>query len=293
MPTRVTIIGISLLISACAISNFSYRTIPLSSEFIASASRIEAKAPIRRYKDSFFNIELGRFQVENVNVGKSSKSKLSNKAEKTTSEDNSLWNFLIYQKVKFENVVYEQFRYEESKNFSFSLIRLGQETADAQCTISTLMLENNEVSRTSIGVWNDDSDDRTVQHFGEWLSTRLSCAISHQGKVLRFSKLDVVNSLSVFEVEQPDRQYLVEALPAVYTEEPRQAGVAGASAEQYPSDGPITAGLAVFRGDQQLAAASLVNGNNALWINQDTPESEQVVLVSMLYGLVLSSWLTQ
>ena len=126
-----------LLLSGCAV-DFGYPTVVLPQSFEASAQRIEVKAPVRRYKPSFFNVSLGEYQVQNTSIGKVSKRRLSNQPESRVTEDNTLWNILTKRTLDFEKVSYDQYRIEETSGFGFSVQSPAIAPIQSQCSRSVI-----------------------------------------------------------------------------------------------------------------------------------------------------------
>ena len=279
-----------LLLSGCAV-DFGYPTVVLPQSFEASAQRIEVKAPVRRYKPSFFNVSLGEYQVQNTSIGKVSKRRLSNQPESRVTEDNTLWNILTKRTLDFEKVSYDQYRIEETSGFGFSVQSPAIAPIQSQCSRSVIGLDNVERSRVSLRFEEVDDNEGSVEHYGEWLATRLSCNLQQAGSVWIMTSTQSVDTLASISLQGGDTPYSVKVLRESFADEPGRGGRIENTPDPYLAVGDPIPGLGIFQDGQQIAAASLIGGNNWIWLSPEVAENDKPVLLSALHSLILDSWI--
>ncbi len=282
-----------ILLSACVVTRGEYRTIVLDEGFELRASKIEVKAPVRRYKAKFYNVPLGEYQSTNVAIEKT----VSTRASETEQEpirrktvDNTFWNLILNQEFNIEKVTYDQYRIEDQGGFSYAIAQSNGPSINSTCVTNSVFLENSEVSRTQIGLSGNDKASK-VEYYGDWLASRLICTINDADQSWTLEYYKTAEGTPKLSITRPGSALNVVAVAESSTNSISTAGrtptvpAAAIVGDKIP-------GISIQNDTQQLAAVSLVEGNNVIWLSPDLSNNDRLMLVAASYGLILDSWLT-
>ena len=280
-----------LLLSGCTV-HFGYPTVVLPQSFEATAERIEVKPPVSRYKPSFFNVNLGELQVQDTFFGDVSKRRLSDKPERRVTENNTLSNIFAKQTLDVERVTYDQYRFEETSDFGFSVRSPTVETIKSQCSRSVIGLDNLETERfTSIRYGEVDDNEGYVKHYGEWLETNISCNLQQADYLWTLTSTTRRDSPASINLQGGDKTYSVQVLQESFVDEPGRGGRVSNTPDAYSEGDYSVPGFGVFQDGKQIAAVSLLNGNNWIWLSPEVAENDKPMLVSALHTMILESWI--
>ena len=280
--------------SGCVTLSVSeYETVALSESFEADATRIIVRAPVRRYRDSFYNVDAGQYQVRDTEIGKTETVRADRSAgpERTIVEDDSLWNLLINGDLTIEKVAYDQYRVDDTSGFSFRVADNSRRGAEARCVRNTVSFENEETGRFAVGV-GEISDDEAVQRYGEWLASRLSCSVKSGTQEWVLTLFTSKASEPSIEINRAGKKLVGRVLDYAVADAP---GIGGRLPVQDPglrTSGNRFAGVSISQAGEQLAAVSMARGNSTIWLGATSNVEEQPMLVATGYALILNDWLT-
>lgn len=281
---------VALWLSGC-VTMGEYQTVKLDEIFESGAQKIDVRAPVRRYRDSFFNVPLAPYQVVDTSVGKVSVTDRSREPVGTVTEDDTLWNLIFNQDLKAEKVTYKQYRVDEQGDFSFGLVGAGGVRVDTQCTRQSVFLENEEVSRVSVGLGNV-SDENAVERHGEWLGARLQCTVAGDSAQWTLDAVTSAQTKPTVSLKRRDGEWDTRLLDDAVAAEPGVGGRVAAD-EFVVTEGDIFSGVAMSRSGEQAAAVSVVPGNAGIWLDASLTHNARIMMVASGYALILNRWLTE
>ena len=281
------------LLSACTTLDSGYRTVNLPAQFEKTAQRIVVTAPIRRYNDSFFNIELGAHRAQDVSIDK--KKRISAATDNKTpvssiTVDNTSWNLLVNQSLVVEKVDYEQYRSEHEWNYSFSIIDENGGKVLTKCTVNDLGLDNKETGRTEVGLDIGRKTSGTVTYYGEWLASRIICRTTDDEAEWQLQLTLQQNTKP--ELQLTGTSWLATTMPLneSMADSPELGGQSGSKATTTPT-GDYLPGFRIASGNTNVAAVSLLRGNNVVWLAPDLSSGDNTRMVALSYSVILYKWL--
>lgn len=295
MRNPVVFVALAVLLGACSTVSIENRPSVLPSEFLANASRIEVTGPIRRFRPSFFNVEVGQSRVKNTRIGSEFQERLSLTGEKTLLEDYAWWNLLENGRLDTENLSYEQFRTQKTKEFSFGLAGAEHSVSGSVCRLEVVSYENEEVPSSSTQLSVDENVADSVHNFERWIASRLQCTLRHGDQEWIVSMVDSADNPSLIEINGSDVHYSARLLAETVVDFPDQAAPEQAVSEQIVRTEAMLyedgVSIGVYRESDLIAASSLVDRNNVIWIDNRVSAEEQILLTTMMLSLILNSWL--
>ena len=286
----------SCLLIAC-VTVGSYQTVVLNEAFESGANRINVKAPVRRYRDSFFNVALGPYQVENTSIGKTLTSKRGDTPDRVTTEDDTLWNLIFNQELKAEKVTYQQYRISQISSYAFQIIDSSDRAVAVNCRRESVLLENEEVSRVSVGIdsisiGNLPGDKNAVQRYGEWLGSQLRCSVESNLKTWSLESITSAESNPAVTLSSAVNRWKIHMLDYGFADQPWIAAREPTD-ELGPATGDAISGVAFSSAGLEKGAVSLSPGNTAIWLDTALPAVDSTMLIATSYALILNNWLTE
>ena len=291
MRNHVVFVALAFLLGACSTVSIENRASGLPSEFLANASRVEVKAPIRRFRSSFFNVEIGPSRVENTRIGREFKQRLSLIAEKTLLEDYAWWNLLVNGRLDTENKTNEQFRTWETKEFSFRLAGSEHSNSESICRLEIISYENKEVPSSSTQPSVEEDIEESLHDAEQWVASRLLCTLRHGNQEWIVSKVDSTDSPSLIEINGSEVHYSVRLLAETVVNSPEQTVVIEPNVRTDAVVYEDGVSVGVYRESDLIAASSLVERSNVIQIDKRISAQDQVLLTTMMHSLILNSWL--
>ncbi|MEM9605563.1 MAG: hypothetical protein AAGA11_22080 [Pseudomonadota bacterium] len=290
MKTRVLSLCLVVLLSACV--TVGYQTVVLDAQFENGATRIDAVAPVKRYRDEVFNVPLGPYQVDALAIGDTEvlySGREAGQVERKATVDNTGWNLILNQAFIGEWVTYRQYRTEDEVTLSFALDTPSGERVNTRCVVNNTGLENEEASRLEVSSQAENTPRNRVVDYGEWLATRVICTL-RQGEQTWFlrtvqqadqpPKLDLVGDDEVFAVRVLDEALVKQP----YT------GARQADEPVFEATGTVLPGVQIDGRSGTVAAVSLGNGNTAIWLAGTLDPADEALLVAASYVWILRAW---
>lgn len=274
---------ISLSVTGCTVIESRYPSVSLPATFENTAERIVVTAPVRRYKDSFYNIDLGPYSAANVAVGKRRTENSSVSIGRVTKKDSDIAMFNFYL---IDEVEYEQYPYQSMWSYEYTIETASGEQIISQCNVIDKGLNYTEVGRLQLGIEITGEVIRT----SEWSSSQLNCNIDTQSSEWQLSFTYTRNSEPTVRLDNVEWPATTSLLDPAMADEPATGG-------RYPAEsGDILAnislpGISVFKNERVVSAASLMESNNAIWLARDLSDKDTGRLLALNYGLILYSWI--
>lgn len=271
-----------LSVTGCTVIESRYPTVILPATFENTAERIVVTAPVRRYKDSFYNVALGRYSAANVNIGKKTTENSSVSIGRVTKGDSEIAMFNFYL---VDEVEYEQYPYKSMWSYEYAIESASGEQIISQCDVVDKGINYSEVGRLQLGIEITGEVIRT----SEWLSTQLNCAIDTQSGQWQLSFSHTRNGEPTVQLNNVAWLATTSLLDPAVADQPATGGQRASEGETFMADFSLP-GVSVRKDDQVVSAASLVEGNNAIWLTNDLSDQDASRLLALNYGLILYSW---
>ncbi len=279
--------AITALLAGCTVTS-GYQTVALDDEFASSADVVPVRAPVRRYRDDFFNLPLGDYRAINVAITTPVKSEREYVKSKTVNTTG--WNLLLQGQLIPEKKTYKQYMVVTQREFSFQVTTEQGVIAESSCQYASSMLENEESGSTTLLLNSTGKRNPGAESidYADWLQTVIKCDIRQAGKQWQVGIVESHDADAIIELETQGKTYRGQRLLDSFSELPASSGP-----DSEVLDGSLTgalAGVAFYDGAAQVSAVSLVEGNNAIWSAASLSTEESVAMLGIGYSLILASW---
>ena len=152
-------------------------------------------------------------------------------------------------------------------------------------------MDNVETGRLSLRFEEVDENEGFVEHYGEWLATRLSCNLRQAEDLWIITSTTTRDAPASINLQGGDKPYTVKVLQESFVDEPGRGGRVSNTPDPYSGVDYSVPGFGVFQDGKQMAAVSLLIGNNWIWMSPEISENDKPMLVSALHSMILDSWI--
>ncbi|MEM7377045.1 MAG: hypothetical protein AAF460_05995 [Pseudomonadota bacterium] len=290
MKTRVLSLCVVAPLSACV--TVGYQTVVLDAQFENGATRIAAVAPVNRYRDDFFNVALGPYQVDALAVGDTEvlySGREAGQVERKATVDNTGWNLILNQAFIGEWVTYRQYRTEDEYTLSFALDTPSGQRVNTRCVVNNTGLENEEASRLEVSSLAEDAPRNRAVAYGEWLATRVICTLRQGDQTWFLRTVQQTDQPPKVDLVGDDEVFSVRVLDKARVKQPYTAALQ-ADEPVFEATGKALPGIQIDGRSGTAAAVSLGNGNTAIWLAASREPADEALLVAASYVWILRAW---
>ncbi|MFK7892682.1 MAG: hypothetical protein AB8B63_17850 [Granulosicoccus sp.] len=282
-------------ISACTTTPVQ---VELPDEFISRADVVKVKRPNWIYRNKFYNVELGNYSVSNAQIGnlkKQSKNYLVSEDE----YDNTLYNLLFKDKIRFEKIKKETFANTHDRNFSFDIVFNDKNTFRSSCSQTIVKFVEKKRSESSFGFQKKEKDNTRprviVPELEQWQSSRTECVLVNDGRSWDLKVQVLKDKVPYITLQSESLGYKLVPLYSRFDGTNYTRLISHPSlADSFSEMKQPLFGVAAVEDGNYLSSVqvALIEGYNyRIWINKNIEAEEANFLLGVNHTLLLASWL--
>jgi len=269
-----------IVLPACSVVTDTVIVLPGTKENFASEYLL--KAPVNRYRDKFFETDLGDYKVTNLNISRRSSGE--KKLVDVGPRDSLLLNGIFFGEWQSSRTALYSFSRE--RTFKFNLLDHSNTTViHASCRYVSRQSKEQEISKFGFG---KTKDNRRSGDEEKWLSSAMQCDLKQEQYNFSLNLLsekdkeisvELISDYSRYDLKRPDqyKKIMKTSDGKTRTYQIQQTSVVEA--------------LRITHAGKDVGSITFTSPIQRISVSKSLPENTKQVLLAAGYGLVISSWL--